>query len=578
MARVSVSNSLNTSIAGKVAVQFGDNMPVSRRIIIDAMGSGSFDAEVSADKIGELVITASFIPDNADYGSDAVRVAVPVKPASQQIVEAHSALLRDGDDKNELIALLRSRFVNMSADNAEIREISIRQLLDSAMVKELEIKGEDALSLSAVLYVDSSLGGRMDNARRDMVCRKLLECRNGDGGFGWFVGMNSSPVITAALLERFASMEEHLAEGLKAVIGDAVRYLDRSYFSEQPLLYWRGHISLAQYLHVRSLYADVTFSDEGISKKTMKAFRKEAAKYLTPRSERGLNGMVFDKVRRARTLLNLISASEGKSLVAGWGVRLLSDNKLRKSLDADILSLSQYAVGHYSGGIYFPNAVMPYRGLLEDELYAHSMICSLMDYGGYSYIAEGIRLWIMVQKESQDWELEPGYADALACVSKASDATLDLRVVALSVKAELAFGDIQASGNGYEITAEYLVGDRILQDGDKLSVGDKIVARYTIWSSENRSFVKLTLPRPAALRPLQQLSGPYGWRYGAYRSVRADRTEIFFESYPEEKSVSSEEFFVTQEGVFRAPAAVVESLYAPHYRANGVAVPDFSVE
>jgi carbonic anhydrase len=51
--------------------------------------------------------------------------------------------------------------------------------------------------------------------------------------------------------------------------------------------------------------------------------------------------------------------------------------------------------------------------------------------------------------------------------------------------------------------------------------------------------------------------------------VRADRTEYWFESYPEEKTAISEEFFVTQEGRFQSPVPEIESLYAPHYRANG---------
>ena len=41
-----------------------------------------------------------------------------------------------------------------------------------------------------------------------------------------------------------------------------------------------------------------------------------------------------------------------------------------------------------------------------------------------------------------------------------------------------------------------------------------------------------------------------------------------FDSYPEENTVISEEFFVTQAGMFSAPVPVIESLYAPHYRAN----------
>ena len=54
-----------------------------------------------------------------------------------------------------------------------------------------------------------------------------------------------------------------------------------------------------------------------------------------------------------------------------------------------------------------------------------------------------------------------------------------------------------------------------------------------------------------------------------YREVRSDKTVYWFDSYPEEKSVITEEYFVTQAGVFTSPVVEIESLYAPHYRANG---------
>ena len=53
-----------------------------------------------------------------------------------------------------------------------------------------------------------------------------------------------------------------------------------------------------------------------------------------------------------------------------------------------------------------------------------------------------------------------------------------------------------------------------------------------------------------------------------YRNVKTDCTEYFFDVYPEEKTTVSEEFFVTQDGTFSAPVVTIESLYAPHYRAN----------
>ena len=93
--------------------------------------------------------------------------------------------------------------------------------------------------------------------------------------------------------------------------------------------------------------------------------------------------------------------------------------------------------------------------------------------------------------------------------------------------------------------------------------------------------MRLTAPRPAAFRPVEQRSGHYGWwlrpisvtgwmsfNPQGYRSVLADRTEFWFDSYPEEDTTVTEEYFVTQEGSFQCPVPVIESLYAPHYRAN----------
>ena len=117
-----------------------------------------------------------------------------------------------------------------------------------------------------------------------------------------------------------------------------------------------------------------------------------------------------------------------------------------------------------------------------------------------------------------------------------------------------------------------------IKPGTPVAVGDKIIAEYRIWNQENRSFVKVDAFREAALRPVQQLSGHTGWGWfrvrnltftpQGYRNVKADRTEYYFDSFPEENTTISEEFFVTQAGTFTAPVITVESLYAPHYRAN----------
>ena len=153
----------------------------------------------------------------------------------------------------------------------------------------------------------------------------------------------------------------------------------------------------------------------------------------------------------------------------------------------------------------------------------------------------------------------------------------------------MTFEEIKAAGNGFKVSVAYYVedaaeGEKIrlkpVSEGDTLHVGDKVIAKYSLWSEENRSFVRLSVPRPASFRPVNQLSGwsggwlrPLSYRlYSispyAYREVKADRTLYWIDVFPEENSTIEETFFVTQEGNFISPVTEIESLYAPHYRAN----------
>ena len=195
-------------------------------------------------------------------------------------------------------------------------------------------------------------------------------------------------------------------------------------------------------------------------------------------------------------------------------------------------------------------------------------------------LADGIRIWIMLQKETQEGSADPGFVDAMASVYDGSAAVKDTRVLVLSKNFLKPFPQVQAAGNGMKVSVSYFRGGEELHEGDTLHVGDKITAKYALWSAENRSFVRLSVPRAASMRPADQLSGwTWGWfkplSYGfftispySYREVRADRTLYWIDVFPEENTSIEEELFVTQEGVFASPVAEIESRYAPHYRAN----------
>jgi hypothetical protein len=470
--------------------------------------------------------------------------------------------------------------VNVPASQAVLKEVTVLDMVKDAIPSHVEPRAGDVLSLSEAWYV-RLMASRLspENTSSGALLEKILACRNADGGFSWFEGMPSNAIITAVLLERFALLRDRGFE-----IPDmtkTVQFLDNKQFGTSfPI--WCGWVSDAQYMRVRSLYPQVPFEVKPVSaadKKRLSQFKKDAKAYLTPSKKdgRGLEGQILSKARRLLTLRSLYASEQGLALAKAWGIGLSS--KLENSMEADVVSLLEYAVEHRDGGWYYPNAVMPFRGLLENEAYAHALLCQLLS----SYdVSDGIRLWLMLQKETQHWDTDPAFIDAITAILDGSEAVLNTRVLALSATYEAPFQAIQATGNGFTLERKFFRDSVPLQPGEKVEVGDKIRVEYVIWSAENRSFVKLTAGREASLRPVEQLSGYLGWgllrplRDGyrwsftpnGYRNVKASATEFYFDSYPEEATVLAEEFFVTQAGSFVAPVVVIESLYAPHYRAN----------
>ena len=577
------------------------------------------EADPSLVTSGVLGIEASYVSGAV---SDGLFLTVPVRPARQILTEAHSAVLLAGMDKQALVDQLRAAFVNTSGEGAEYKEISIIDMVREALPAKVEPEADDVLSLSEAWYVRLVAGSLGVSFSPETPTEKLLErilaCQNGDGGFAWFEGMKSSPMITAVLLERFAKIKAlGLLPDLSGKTASAVKFLDRNQFDyEWPG--WCGGLDISQYLFIRSYYASVPFEVKAtgntkVFNQRMKDFKKYVTDYLVPKKERGLTGQILDKARRLRTLQNLLDQDGGTALAKAWGVTLGTASRLRSSLQADALSLLEYAVDHRDGGMYYPNAVMPFRGLLESEAYAHAMLCDLLaglpsaekipagEKVSPAGVADGVRLWLMLQKETQRWDTDPAFVDAIHSVMQGSDAVKQTRVILMKKTYEKPFAEIAAAGNGFTVTRKFFrsVGveekynDRTedrnrtllqweeIQPGAVLKVGDRIRVEYQIWNAENRSFVKLSAPREAALRPVDQLSGHYGWGIAAlridggwsfmpqgYRDVKADRTDFYFDVYPEEKTSVAEEFFVTQAGVFTAPVTAIESLYAPHYRAN----------
>lgn len=624
--RATVSNSSDKSVAGVAALHtysskdYEGSRPFASRtrgVTVPAGGSVAVEFEVDPKDHDELGLKVVFA-DNAKTFSDGVFVSLPVREARQTLTEAHSAVLTAGADRDALVRRLESEFTGTTSKGAEVKEVDIRRMVLDALPSKVEPTGKDVLSLTEALYVRkvaASLGAKVEVKMSDeALVERIKACLNAGGGFGWFEGFRSSPIVTAVVLERFAKMRDAGIDYGGIDADSSVKWLDSNQFLHGGVSpRWCGRLSMEEYAYVRSMYSSVPFdvsaqtrNEKSDYSRNFKDFRKEVKDYLLPSAKdgRGLDGQILAKTRRIKTLANLVGNDGGLALASSWGVRFSAASRMNQSIAADVQSLLEYAVPHVSGGWYYPNAVMPFRGLLASEAYAHSMLCDLLssEYVGPAevtsstedvtarQIADGIRLWLMLQKETQKWDVDPAFVDAVNSVLSGSTDILATKVVSLTKTYTVPFSRIVAAGNGFSIERHFYKkvdggngkdGRLEIFPGMKLKVGDRITAEYRIWSQENRSFIRLAAPREAAFRPVDQLSGAYGWRLNplsvagawsitpqGYRDVKSDRTEYWFDVYPEEKTTVAEDFYITQEGTFSAPVVTIESLYAPHYRAN----------
>lgn len=535
--------------------------------------------------------------------SDGIFISIPVLPDRQRLTESHSAVLASDTDSLFLKDSLMGSFVNTSPYGATWKEISVIDMIKKAIPQKSAVCRNDVVSLSDALYV-RLLSGCMEGTQAiDTLAAKIQECQNRDGGFGWFAGMESSPEITSFILERTAELRGRTHGKIinEKSVRKALEYTDSLIFSKAGS--GRGYSSLhalARYLHVRSMYPSdmISMPDD---RKSVSEFRKKVKELMTmPTGSDMFRGHLEAKIYRSATALNIIG---NENLASELGFSKGALKKIGRTMESDIASLCGYAVRHPSGGIYFPNAVMPLRGLTDSELYVHSLACDLLQrYADTNRktsgspgieaaaIADAIRLWMMVQKETQQWESSPAFARAVASVLEGSEAVKNTRILTVSKNYEKPFSEIKKAGNGMAVSREFYRcpdngsggrgasdGLQKIMDGDTLHVGERIICRYRIWSAENRSFVRLSVPRYASLRPVDQVSGfTWQWRpYGrgglapaGYRDVRTDRTDYYFTALPEEETVIEEEFFVSQAGEFSCGTAETESVYAPHYRAN----------
>ena len=484
-------------------------------------------------------------------GSDGELHEIQVVPNTITLTEAAAFIIGQGHDHKYYEKQLRQQFgaANPKIEYATYSTIdAVRQSLPVAQKPQCE----NAINWINQLYINQMRNFVLKDdpadytTFREQAFSALKTFQEKDGTFAWFRGMNGNITITLYFLEKIGQLrqvgaitlsaeEEKMVRKALDAVDDQVNLREARSKNFHAFAYIRD-------FGIRSLWYDIPLSDK--AEKVFKQFIKG--------TEDGWQDIsILEKAQLCNTMLRAAGTK-------------YDDKSFTKRVRQLRESLKDYAVENDRIGCYFPNAVMPFRGLMNSEIYAHAQLMELFASLGEKKMVDAIAQWLLLQKHNQAWESTVATTDAVHALiaSKAKD--LQFGAVYYTYTTQL--NQVKPSGDELKVDRIFLRNGSPLQDGDKLHPGDKITAQYQIYNTENRSFVELRAMRPACFYPVDERS--YFTWYGFYREVKASETSYYWELLPEEHTTVNEEFYVTQEGTFNSGLVEIECLYAKEYRGH----------
>ena len=502
----------------------------------DAAKTVSWEVEIP-DDVRTMGVTVSIAAGGV---TDAEKRKVDILPASRYITEAESFVVGSGVTRESALRSLKARF-NYPGATYRYEEYSTKDALLDVLKKPRMPKGDNMIEWLDVLYVNQMRGcllgaDSIDVALSRRAASKLSSLQKSDGGYGWFPCNQSSDLLTLMFLDKTYYMREvgklPLGTDINKQIGKALGYVDKRIEEITSRKNWNWR-ELTYFFAARMQHPGYDMSVP--AQKAMKEYIKRCKK----------DWQDIPVVEKAK----LCTVLEGTG-------------ELRQMFTV-MKSLRDYAVRNDNVGCYFPNAAMPYRGMLHTELYAHAQLVTVFAEMDQMDIARGIMRWLLLQKHNQQWNSNMASADAIFVLIKYRAPELKFGAVYYTYYAPML--KVGESANQMSVKRSWYKDGKKLRDGQSLYVGDKIEVRYDIDNTENRSFVVMEASRPACFYPVDERSWGSQW---FYCERLADRTKYYFQTLAEEDTHLSETFYVTQEGTFNSGLVEIQSLYAPEYRGH----------
>ena len=508
-----------------------------------------------------------------------------------RIAEMVAKWKEKGGTKETLISQLQK--------NQELKTII---LSESPWVLEAQSQQEQMERLSTLFDIHA-----MRNKTITALTR-LKELQLPDGSWTWFKGMQGSYSVTqyiATLNARQAMLTGNKPDvQLLRMQKSALKYLNQellSYYAKLTKKEKQDYQLPSWVLHYFYL---ATISGEDIA-----SSNEEAHKFFMSCME---------------TLLPSASM-KSKAMAA---IVLEKSGKHKAAMEF-IASMKEHLSTTVDGGMYFKSTenIYGWEGSpLETQVYAMEAFGKVSND---KEVVEAMKLWLLMQKQTQAWRTPIATADAIYGLLMTGDNLLantgDVRITlggktintnnetvalpglnyvketfeqksvvnaksatvqkvgegiawgAVYAQYEEALSAVEKQGEGMSITKKLYVERYVdnkrqlfpIEEGTQLSVGDIVISVLNIKLTRAMQFLQLKDQRAACFEPIAVLSG-YRWSngFGFYQDIKDASTNFFFDSLGKGEFQLQHSYRVSRSGVYETGIATLQCAYAPEYTAH----------
>lgn len=449
------------------------------------------------------------------------------------------------------------------------------------------------------------------NRELNKAMRKLQQMQVRNGGWPWFKGMEESRYITQHVVTGMGHLD---ALGVKDVrenndtwnmLYDAVHYLDmrikedydwiRTHYTDYKST---QHINSTQvqYLYARSYFPDIELSSS--CKEAVAYFEEQANTYWKS----------FNLYNEG--MIALYAHRDGNTILAQ---KIMASLKERSISDEEI-------------GIYWKDNVLGYYWYDAPIETQALMIEAFDEITDDQDLVEGLKVWLLKQKQTTDWKTTKATAEACYALlrrgtdllTESGDYEINLGSIKIDkssplVQAEAGTGYFKTSWTGEDVKPE--MGEitisrngegiswgaiywQYFEDLDKITPhetplslkkelfrvvntasepviepisgvsdlqrGDRIRVRIELRSDRNMEYLHLKDMRASGLEPVNVFSG-HRWQDGLsyYESTKDAATNFFIEYLQKGTFVFEYDLIVSHDGNFSNGISSIQCMYAP---------------